>query len=242
MDTDFLKRATKVTSFNLYASDFMSVKHKKEIQHLFSTYLFPRFNLNNTQNGVEINKLNKNINDLKSFEQLENFKRIHNYNIKGIGPGEVTLYFLIDNAILGGGSSAGIDIIVGSNKYEVKAIQVNQQKQAYDFKLGGTIPLSEVIFNLFKLKKELKISGSTNEISGNNIINMRKAAPKEMSEIEKEYKKITYEYYFKNHDIIFLNNSKTQKIGNIEAIKRVKENDISIERYTSNVLKPRIQL
>ena len=84
METDFLKRATKVTSFNLYASDFMSVKYKKEIQHLFSTYLFPRFNLNNTQNGVEINKLNKNINDLKSFEQLENFKRIHNYNLKGI--------------------------------------------------------------------------------------------------------------------------------------------------------------
>jgi hypothetical protein len=242
MDKDFIHRATKVSSFNLYAADFQSVRHKKEIQHLFATYFFPKFDLNHTSTGVDISKLNRSISDLKAYGQKENFDRIHNYNIKGIGPGEVTLYFLIDNAILGGGTSAGVDVMVGSSKYEVKAVQVNQQRQAYDFKLGGTIPMSDIISDLFALRKELKIAGAPNEINGSSMDAMRKAAPERMMIIENKYKKVTYEHYFKNHHVIFINNSKTQKVGNIEAIKQVKEKDITIERYTSNALKPRVQL
>ena len=51
MDKDFIHRATKVSSFNLYAADFQSVRHKKEIQHLFATYFFPKFDLNHTSTG-----------------------------------------------------------------------------------------------------------------------------------------------------------------------------------------------
>ena len=242
MDQDFILRATQVTSFNLNIADFQSLRHKKEIQHIFATHFFPKFNLNNTSAGVDISKLNRNISDLKAYGQKKYFDRIHNYNIKGIGPGEVTLYFLIDNAILGGGTSAGVDVMVGSSKYEVKAVQVNQKRQAYDLRLGGTVPLSDIISDLFALRTELKMPGLPNGIDGATMDAMRKAAPERMTIIENKYKKIAYEHYFKNHHVIFINNSKSPKVGNIEAIKQVKEKDITIERYTSNALKPRVQL
>ena len=242
MDKDFIHRATKVSSFNLYISDFQSLNHKQEIQHLFQTYFFPNFNLNNTSNGVDMSRLNSSISKLKSAGQRDSFVKMHGYNIKGVGPGEVTLYFLIDNAVLGGGTSAGVDLLVGSSKYEIKAVQINQKKQAYDFKLGGTLPLSGVVSDLFALRKDLKLPGPPNEINGSTMDIMRQKAESVMESIENKYRKIAYDGYFKNHQVIFVNNSKTGKIGNIEAVKSVKEKDISIERYTSNSLKPRVQL
>ena len=44
LNPDFLKRAQKVTSFNLRGSDFESLKYKAEIQYLFRTFFFPKFN------------------------------------------------------------------------------------------------------------------------------------------------------------------------------------------------------
>ena len=41
LDTEFLKRAQKVTSFNLQTKDFESLKYKAEIQHLFNSELGP---------------------------------------------------------------------------------------------------------------------------------------------------------------------------------------------------------
>ena len=40
LNPDFLKRAQKVTSFNLRGSDFESLKYKAEIQYLFRTFFF----------------------------------------------------------------------------------------------------------------------------------------------------------------------------------------------------------
>ena len=51
LDTEFLKRAQKVTSFNLQTKDFESLKYKSEIQHLFHMHFFPKFDLDNTLKG-----------------------------------------------------------------------------------------------------------------------------------------------------------------------------------------------
>jgi hypothetical protein len=37
-------------------------------------------------------------------------------NLPGVGPGEATLYLLTQEGVLGGGSSAGVDLIVGNKK------------------------------------------------------------------------------------------------------------------------------
>ena len=97
LDADFLKRAQKVTSFNLSSSDFTSLKYKEEIQHLFRTHMFPAFDLDNTMSGApNITKLNKLIKNLKAISS-KGFRNLHNYNLKGVGPAEATLFFLLDS-------------------------------------------------------------------------------------------------------------------------------------------------
>ena len=90
MDKNFIKRALHVTSFNLSASDFESTTYKNEIQYIFNMHFFPKFDLSHTINGVDMNKMNSIINKLKS-EDSAMFAKMHNYNLKGVGPGEVTL-------------------------------------------------------------------------------------------------------------------------------------------------------
>ena len=56
LNTEFLKRAQKVTSFNLQTKDFESLQYKAEIQHLFHMHFFPDFDLDNTIKGdIKIN-------------------------------------------------------------------------------------------------------------------------------------------------------------------------------------------
>jgi hypothetical protein len=241
LDMTFIKSTLRTTSFNLSASDFTSTKYKKEIQYLFNMHFFPNFDLDRTIDGIDKDKLNNLIASLKS-ENKEMFRQLHNYNLKGIGPGEVTLYFLVNNCKLGGGSSAGLDVIVGSKGYEVKGVNVTTDGMAIDFKLGGTVPLAEIINDLNKLRERLGISGAKSEIPVTVIRTMKEKAPKEFNEIEKKYAKTAYDDYFKNHDIIFINNSKSTKVGNIEAIKQVGLNDIFIERVTGGTIKPKIKL
>lgn len=241
MDLDFIKRAEQVTSFNLKTTDFTTLKYKAEIQHLFNKHFFPSFNLASTINSVDQSALNRLISELKS-KYSENFSSLHNYNLKGVGPGEATLYFLVNTATLGGGSSAGMDINVGTKGYEVKAAKVTNDGYAIDFKLGGTVPLSEIITKLVALSTQLKLSVSRTEISTTLIQRMMREAPKEFDDIEKLYAKIAYEEYFKNHEVIFINNSKSSKVGNIEAVKQVALSDIKIERVTSGTVKPKIKL
>ena len=53
------------------------------------------------------------------FDLVIGFSSIYKYNIKGVGPGEVMLYFLLNNGHLGGGSSAGVDIVDAAGSFEV---------------------------------------------------------------------------------------------------------------------------
>ena len=238
LDRNFIKRAMKVTSFNLSTKDFESLTNKKEIQYLFGTHFFPKFDFKYTLNGVNLAKLNKAIDMLKS-EDRSNFDALHKYNLKGVGPGEATLYFLINNGKLGGGSSAGIDLIVNGKGYEVKAVSVSADRYAYNFKLGGTFDTSKLINELRDLKKQTGVAGA--EVNGTDIKNIQRKIPGAFEKIEKKFQEVTYNNYFKNHEIIFIYNT-GPKTGSIAAIKKVQKSDIQLERVTSGVIKPRVKL
>lgn len=238
----FINNALKVSAFNISPNEFTSLKYKKEIQYLFNMHFFPKFDITKTIDVVDMGKLNTLITTLKN-QNMDNFKKLHKYNLKGIGPGEVTLYFLINNAKLGGGGSAGLDLIVGSKGYEVKAVSVsNDGTMAYDFKLGGTIALDEFKTELNKLRVKLDVRGSATEIAPNDLKAMKEKAPTEFNVIEQKFAKSAYDNYFSKHEVIFINNSKFSKIGDIAAIKTVKQNEIFLYHVTSGTIKPKVKL
>ena len=241
MDLEFIRKAQSVTSFNLAAKDFQTLKYKEEIQYLLNTHYFPKFNIQTmTTNGVNIQRLNSAINALRSQDSTK-FANLHGYNLKGLGPGEVMLFFLINDAYLGGGSSAGVDLVAGSKKYEIKAVNVSSDKFYSDFKVGGTVPLSDIIIGLDKLREKLKLGGTKTEMNGSIMESMQQKAPKDFEKFQTEYADVTYNNYFKNHEIIFINNKSRSKLGTIEAVKQVNKSDIFIERVTSGTIKPKLK-
>ena len=121
LDSEFLKKAMKLTNFNLSTKDFESLKYKKEIQFLFRTHFFPEFDLDDCLDQVDATKINNVVNKLKGMD-AKMFTKMHKYNLKGVGPGEATLYFLLNKAHLGGGTSAGVDLVHGSSKYALSRI------------------------------------------------------------------------------------------------------------------------
>ena len=70
LDSEFLKKAMKLTNFNLSPTDFQSLKYKKEIQFLFRTHFFPDFDLDDCLDQVDINKLNNIVAKLKKIDSI----------------------------------------------------------------------------------------------------------------------------------------------------------------------------
>ena len=238
MDNSFIKRATSVTSFNLTAKDFESTRYKKEIQYIFKLYFFPNFDLSRTSKSLDVLKFNSNVQRLKS-ENFDLFTKMHSYNLNGIGPGEVSLFFLIDDAYLGGGSSAGVDLFVGSKKYEVKAVDVMSTGYLTNFKLGGSFDLSDITSDLMALKS--KVNGTGEGVNKASLDLIKRKYPQDFRYVEDKFIDRAYENYFRNHEIIFIQNT-TRKIGDIVGVKKVRRQDIFIDRVTSGVIKPMIRL
>tara|TARA_Y100001963_G_C6789171_1_gene454557 strand:- start:1401 stop:2216 length:816 start_codon:yes stop_codon:yes gene_type:complete len=252
LDADFLKRAQKVTSFNLSSSDFTSLQFKKEIQHLFRTHFFPKFDLDQTISGQPtVAKLNKLIKQLKGHN-ISSFKKLHNYNLKGVGPAEATLFFLIDDAHLGGGSSAGVDIVVGNKNYEVKSGNIPQEggsKHIIGFKLGGTVPLSKIVNSAISIRdSDPKIKAAGKEKTGvnGNQIKMIRANPKLKSKWEREvelpYARAAAKYLGKNPIIFMVNTTPKARFGECAAILKPKLADVSIDVVTQGTIKPRVKI
>ena len=240
LDMEFIRRAMKVTSFNLAAKDFESPKHKKEIQHLFNLNFFPNFDMNILLDRVDKNKMNNVISRLRK-ENASNFENLYKYNIKGVGPGEVMLYFILNNSHLGGGSSAGLDLVVGSKGYEVKAVDYSPQGYVNNFKVGGTFSLADIIRGVQDLKKSSGL-GSGSEVNSGHLKEIEKKFPEELQRYYDKYADVTYKNYFKNHEIIFLSNKRGggYQLGDVIDVKQVKKEHIQFERITSGTIKPRI--
>lgn len=259
LDMNFLNRAQKVTSFNLKPQDFQSTKYKAEIQHLFGRTFFPNFDLSQTIKGQpDVSKLNNLIDQLKK-ESFRNYNRIHFYNLKGVGPGEATLYFLMDDADLGGGGSAGVDLVVGGSKYEVKACLVSKDGSLSGFKLGGTAPVGPIVTKLVEYKEQLgfKTAGKgQNEVNSSQMAAIKKNFPREYAKLEADYGRIAGKY-FGSVPVIFINNNASNKIdpedtaektrlltasaGNIVAIRKVEQKHIKMQVATQGTLKPMIR-
>ena len=240
LNLDFIRLAERVTTFNLSAADFNDLNHKKEIQHLFNKHFFPKFDMAKTIKGVDQRKLNSIIAELKR-EDRKMLEQLHKYTLRGFGPGEILLFFLIDDAYLGGGSSAGVDLISkSSGPYEIKSVDVTNKTYATNFKTGATFKTSDLIKRAQDLKKEVGDGGGS-EVNLGTIDKIKDKFPDAWNQLEKDYQQRVYDNYFKHHDIIFMQNS-TQKIGEILSIKRVKKEEILFERVTSGTIKPRIKL
>lgn len=259
LDNNFLNRAQKVTSFNLRTRDFESLQYKAEIQHLFNRHFFPKFDLNTTMKGQpKIRQLNAAIEKLKK-ENFLNYNRLHFYNLKGVGPGEATLYFLLDDAHLGGGGSAGVDLVCAGTKYEVKACLTSRDGTLSGFKLGGTAPVGPIVTKLVEYKEQLgfKTAGKgQNEVNGSQMAAIQKKFPREYAKLEAEYGRIAGRY-FGNIPVIFINNNSSNKVdpedsaektrqlgaasGNIVAIQKVLPQNIKMQVATQGTLKPKIK-
>jgi len=250
LNTEFLKRAQKVTSFNLQTKDFESLQYKAEIQHLFHMHFFPDFDLDNTIKGdIKIDAANKLIKQLKS-EDRTNFNKLHYYNLKGVGPGEATLYFLCDKAMLGGGASAGVDIIIAGKKYEVKAANYSKNTNTLTgFKLGGTVPLGDMVTKAVEMKNQMGLvtkGKGQNEVNTSQIDAIRKKFPADWKKIEVQYGRAAAKY-FGNTPVIFINNNGsggrlTTDGGEIVTIKKVGFDDIQIHTITQGTIKPRVKV
>jgi len=236
---DFLSNAEKVTSFNLSAKDFESLQYKREIQFLFTKHFFPDLNPNEFLNKLDTNSLNGLINKLKAMNPGA-FQKLHKYNIKGLGPGEVLMYYMLNNAYLGGGSSKGLDIVIDNGTgYELKAVDIYKGKYAINFKVGGTFDMSDIIAKAMELKEKAGASGEGVNTKAQELISSK--FPKEWKEVVEMFKERSYENYFRHHSIIFIRNT-TKAMGEILAIKAVKKDDIDLHVITSGTIKPQILL
>jgi hypothetical protein len=249
LDNDFIKRATKVTSFNLNVTDFQSLKNKAEIQHLYKQHMFGSFEPEQSLSTLNKNKFNALVNILKK-DDLDQYTKLHNLTFKsgGVGPGEAVLYLLTKTGRLGGGSSAGVDLIISNKKYEVKAAKWKSKSTkdtVSDFRLGGNIEgMAQFESKLLKQMFENKI------ISSPGVAEVKELLFKQFKEknktvynkLEKEYQKLAGSY-FASHEVVFIQNDENSSdFGEIISIQKVEPKDILMERYTSRSLKPLVKI
>jgi hypothetical protein len=254
LDAEFLKRAQRITSFNLTGDDFTSLKYKAEIQHLFHIHFFPGFDLDKTIKGPP-NKatLNSLIKELKR-ESPRNFNALHSYNLKGVGPAEATLFFLLDDGHLGGGASAGLDLVVGSTGYEVKAGDYSaprgeQKKFFKNFKLGGTVPLDQIVSKAFKIRDAnpsiKRLATERNGVSASQIkaiLEDKVLGPQWKNTVETPYCKLAHAYLAKNNLICMINTTPAAQKGECLYIGKPRLNQVHLDVITQGTIKPKLEI
>lgn len=254
LDADFLKRAQRITSFNLDGSDFTSLKYKAEIQHLFHIHFFPKFNLDETIKGKPTARaINEVVKKLKR-ENARNFNALHHYNLSGIGPAEATLFFIIDDAHLKGGASKGIDLVIGANNYEVKAADYSAargetKKFFKNFKLGGTIPLESIVSKAFKIRdtdsKIKAMATERNGVSGGQIkaiLADSMLGPQWKREVETPYIKLAHDYLSKNDLICMINKTPAAIKGECLYVGKPRLNQVHLDVVSQGTIKPKLEI
>jgi hypothetical protein len=247
VNNEFIKRAVKVTSFNLMPSDFTTDRFKVEIQTLYSQHMFPSFKPADALTNLTVDGYNRLVRVLKK-DSAQQYEKLHNLALKGVGPGEAVLFLLTKTGHLGGGSSAGVDLVVGAKKYEVKAAKWKSKTtkdSVADFRLGGTLSgMTQIESDIQELAYKMGLTQTKGEasIAESKFKKMKEKAPKEYGEIEERYQKLAGKY-FGSHDTIFIQTEANQPdFGEILAIKKVKPTDILMERFTSKNLKPIVKI
>jgi hypothetical protein len=254
LDPAFLKRAQRITSFNLKGDDFTSLKYKAEIQHLFHVHFFEGFDLDSTIKGQPTTrKINALVKELKQINRT-NFNALHSYNLKGVGPAEATLFFLLDDGHLGGGSSAGLDLVVGTKGYEVKAGDYSaprgeQKKYFKNFKLGGTVPLDKIVSKAFRLRDaDSRIKSLATEKNGVSsaqikaIMQNDALASQWKKDVETPYIKLAHSYLTKNDLICMINTTPAAQKGECLYIGKPRLNQVHLDVITQGTIKPKLDV
>jgi hypothetical protein len=260
LDLEFINQKSVSNAFTLKAKDLEITTYKNEIRFLIARRYFPGLDVS----GITMDKvgtaaaMNKALNTLYKLNPA-GFTELLEREIAGLGPGEVILYFLLDNVQLGGGNSAGVDIIDNGTPYEVKAVNKTSDGKLVNFKLGGTVNISDVQSKILKLKAELlkfDPSIAEGEKTGVNNDHMKGFESDEFIEhcknmkirdsfkdLNDYFQKIAYDGYFKNHPIIFMGSKSASRAdkGRVYDIVQVTKKMVGIHKVTNGTIKPYVK-
>ena len=217
-------KATKQTPsrFSFLTSDFNDVngkKYKEAIREIFYDNWFPDIDIDkatiDSSRITDAKSLNNCIQAFKAGEAPGKFNLLFDYTLKGLGAGEVLLFLIIDKSYIGGGSSAAIDLISPTKKFEIKSAKFNQgSKFYYDFRFGGTIQDTGIKDALLELGKKT-MDGSVVMFNKNATNNSSLAIPatkmrtiaethkEEFLQIEKDYRNVVGEYLGSTYLVVF---------------------------------------
>ena len=253
LDFDFIRQAEKPTRFNIDVKDLIP-RLQNTIRYLYVKNFFPKFakkdNFLKSFNAIKINNAIK----LLKQENKTQFSNMYQFDQSGIGPGELMLYFLIDGSSVGGGGSAGVDLIVGNKQYEAKSAEFDKgRNQVKGFKLGGTGELAPILAAAQRLKKKhdavvnpigtMKRSNKISEINKQQMDKLKELEPKAWAQIEKNYSSVA-KTYFGTTNLVFMHSKRASggKIGEIFASGIINANKVFIDQITSNTIKPAINI
>lgn len=241
LDKMYIKEAQGLSSFSFKPSDLQSLKYKNEIQFIIGSTWFPKFNLGKTISGTKVTKesVNSLVTNLKSISS-KNFRYLFDYKLSGLGSGEVMMYFLLDEAYLGGGSSAGVDVIIGNNQYEAKSVDITTDGFAKGFFTGRKLNVKSVVEQVLKAAEtaNIKDNYSSQELKGSIINTLRDSNNSIFLKAERDYKELVYRDYFSKHKTILFD----KKTGNIASFSLISPSDIFMETITQSQIKPKIKI
>lgn len=260
LDLEFINQKSVSNAFTLRAKDLESITFKNEIRFLIARRYFPGLDISGItmESVTTAAAMNKALNTLYKLNP-KGYTELLEREISGLGPGELILFFLLDNATVGGGNSAGVDIIDNGTPYEVKAVNKTGDGKLVNFKLGGTVNISDVQSKILKLKAVLlkfDPSIAEGEKTGINNDHMKGFESDEFIEhcknmkikdsfkdLNDYFQKIAYNGYFKNHPIIFMGSKSASRAdkGRVYDIVQVTKKMVGIHKVTNGTIKPYVK-
>lgn len=258
LDLDYINKCSVSNAFKIDTKDLQSLTFKSEIRFLITRKYFPELQTSDIflPKITTAKELNKSLSTIASLNPGAMLDLLQLNAGSGLGPGEALLYFLLNGVTIGGGSSAGVDVIDGGTKYELKAVKLRKKDMMLtDFKLGGTVDISGIQKRLMDLKKAMletlpKVKeGEKTGINKDHIKAFQNPKVKKVikergltnyEDLEKEFQELAYNEYFKAHPIIFMGSKGANKseFGRIFAIMDVQKEDIRMHQVTSSTIKP----
>jgi len=236
LDIKFLRSVISFPEPKIPFSYFQSLDKKKEIQFLFKMGMFPGIDHNTlamkSLSNSNLNSINAEILKLKESNK---FSSLYNYSTKtggGIGPGEVLLYYLLDNAYLAGTNTSG-DVILGGKGYEVKGTKLSRENKYYGIQIGGTLKSNveaKFISDVKKLYTKTYNRKAPDTLSATALRKLKSEASKDYEKIRKKFAQGAYEGYFSSHPIICVNNNKGKQKGTILSVKSFPVSEIDVYR------------
>jgi len=250
LDQAWIAKAARVKTFSLQAKDFKSLEYKAEIQHLFETYFFKTSLAGITIKGKPTTKkLNNSINKLKRISP-RSFENLRDYMVKGIGPAEVLLYVLLDEGYLSG-ANAPFDMMAGGGKYEIKSVDLNKEGFLKNFKIGGTMPLGKIQTAGLALKAKVvkeKLAPKNDEETGittgqmEAIMKHKTYKTQWKNTVETPFKTLVSKYMSGKNILFIVNKTPKARKGEVLHIGPITANQISVDKFTSDTIKPKVKL